>query len=167
MIDGLREIISDKDILLAEREKQIANLQKQNEYFKRMLFGRKSEKLHPDDPSQLTLDFGEETVMPLTTEELKEAEDRVNSKLEEVRKNAEQRRSDKKTQSSRKGKEYRIPSDIERDTPIFHYPEGYSEETHEVIGWTTHEYLEMEKSRFHVRVEKEAVCKPKGTKAGD
>lgn len=167
VIDGLREIISDKDILLAERDKQIASLQKQNEYFKRMLFGRKSEKLHPDDPSQLTLDFGEETVMPLTTEELKEAEDRVNSKLEEVRKNAEQRRSDKKTQSSRKGKEYRIPSDIERDTPIFHYPEGYSEETHEVIGWTTHEYLEMEKSRFHVRVEKEAVCKPKGTKAGD
>lgn len=159
VIAGKDSVIADKDIVLGERDKQIAELQHQIAQFKRMLYGRKSEKLHPEDPAQLTLDFGEEKVLPLTTEELKDAEDLVNSRIDNISDDATQRRSRAKKAVSRKGKEYRISDDIPRDEPTLHYPEGYSEETMEIIGWNTHEFLEIEKARLHVRVEREAICK--------
>lgn len=152
-------LIADKDTVLAERDKQIAELQHQIAQFQRMLFGHKSEKLHPEDPGQLTLDFGEEKVEPLTTEELKDAESLVNSKIDDISGDATQRRTRDRKRASRRGKEYRISDDIPRDEPTLFYPEGFNEETMEVIGWNTHEYLEIEQARLHVRVEKEAICK--------
>lgn len=167
VIDGLCDMIADKDMVLGERDKQIAELQHQLAQFKRMLFGRKSEKLHPEDPAQLTLDFGEEKVLPLTTEELKAAEDLVNSKIDDISGDATQRRNHAKNRVSRKGKEYRISDDIPRDEPTLHYPEGYSEDTMEIIGWNTHEFLEIEKARLHVRVEREAICKLRNSDSAD
>lgn len=167
VIDGLCDIIADKDIVLSERGKQIAELQHQIAQFQRMLFGRKSEKLHQEDPNQLTLDFGEEKVVPLTTEEVKDAEELVNSKIDDISGNAAQRRNRDRKSVSRKGKEYRISDDIPRDEPTLFYPEGFNEETMEVIGWNTHEYLEIEQARLHVRVEKEAICKLLGSAPAD
>lgn len=167
VIDGLCDVIADKDTLLSERDKQIAKMQEEMNWMRRKIFGRSSEKMHPEDPRQLSFDFGEEAVVALSPEELKETEDKVNSKIDEINNDASDRRTQKKQRESRKGKEYRISSDIPRDEAKVTYPEGYSDETMEVIGWNTHEYLEIDKPRLHVRVEKEAVCKPKGTKPTD
>lgn len=167
VIDGLCDVIADKDTVISERDKQIEKLQQEINWLKRKMFGRSSEKLHPEDPRQLTLDFGEETVVVLSPEELKETEDKVNVTIDDIGKDATIRRTQKKQHGSRKGTEYRIPGDIPREEPTYFYPEGYSEDTMVVIGWNTHEYLEVEKQRLHVRVEKEAICKPKEAKPTD
>lgn len=73
VIDGLCDVISDKDATIAdkdtiisERDKQIAKMQDEINWLKRKVFGRSSEKLHAEDPNQLSIDFGEEVVTPLT-----------------------------------------------------------------------------------------------------
>lgn len=45
----------NKDQLIASLQAQVAQLQHQLEWFKRQMFGRKSERLIPDNPHQLTL----------------------------------------------------------------------------------------------------------------
>lgn len=174
VIDGLCDVIADKDATIAdkdaiisERDKQIAKMQDEINWLKRKVFGRSSEKLHAEDPNQLSIDFGEEVVVPLTPEELKATEEKVRETINEISNDANVRRACKKQRESRKGKEYRISSDIPRDEPVLFYPSGYSEEKDEIIGWTTHEYLEIDKARLHVRVEKEAICKSKDSKPTD
>ena len=54
-----------------------------------------------------------------------------------------------------------------RQEPKEFYPEGYDPETMTVIGRNTHEYLEIEGLKVSVRVEREAICKPKGAKPTD
>lgn len=167
VIDGLCDVIADKETVISERDKQIAKMHDEINWLKRKLFGRSSEKLHAEDPNQLSLDFGEEKVVPLTPDELKATEEKVSETINEINSDANGRRAHRKQRESRKGKEYRISNDIPRDEATLFYPDGYDEEKDEIIGWTTHEYLEIDKARLHVRVEKEAVCKPKGSKPTD
>ncbi len=167
VIDGLCEVIADKEAIISERDRQIAKMHDEIIRLRRKIYGHSSEKLHPECPGQLSIDFGEKTVRVLSPEELKDAEDKVNSQIDDIDRDATTRRTLKRQRSSRKGKEYRISSDIPRDEPTLSYPKGYSEETMEIIGWATHEYLEVEPQRMHVRVEKEAICKPKGAKPTD
>ena len=167
VIDGLCDIIADKDTIISERDKQIAKMHDEINWLKRKLFGRSSEKLHADDPNQLSIDFGEEVIVPLTPEELKATEEKVTETINDINNDATARRSQRKQRESRKGTEYRISSDIPRDEAVLFYPEGYDEENDVIIGWTIHEYLEIDKARLHVRVEKEAICKPRDSKPTD
>ena len=177
VIDGLCDVIAEKDTLIAEKATVIASkdaaIAKMNQTIKllqRQLYGRRSERLHPDDPSQLCFDFGEEQVqLPVSDEDLKEAEKHVADAVDGVRKDADARRAREKEKSARqrKGMTYRIPAGIPREEPVRHYPEGYTPETMTVIGWNKHEYLEMEKPRMYVRQEWDAICKPAEAKPTD
>ena len=183
VIDGLCGVIAAKEAAIAAKDTLIADqatviaskdadIEKLNHLVKqlqRQIYGRRSERLHPDDPNQLSLDFGEEQVLPVSDEELKEAEQQVAGAMDGVRKDAEERRAAKKDRSARqrKGMTYRIPAGIPREEPVRHYPEGYTPETMTVIGWNKHEYLEIEKPRMYVRQEWDAICKPAGAKPTD
>ena len=174
IIDGLcdviadqRAVIADRDAVIASKDDLIAKLSQQVRLFQRQIYGRRSEKLHPEDPSQLSLDFGEEQVLPLSDEQLEEEAVRVEDTKAAVHKEAESRRAQKKTVQSRKGQTYRIGPEVPRQQPVEFYPEGYDPETMVVIGWNTHEYLEIEGPKVSVRVEREAICKLKGAKPTD
>ena len=168
VIDGLCEVIADNGTVIAERDKQIASMQQEILWLRRKVFGHSSEKYHADDPNQLKLDFGESDVVEVPTDdEIKETEEKVKETADEVHASAEDRRSAKRAMKSRKGQTYTIPASIPRTEPQMFYPEGYSEETMTVIGWNRHEYLEEKKAEFYVRVEMEAICKPKDSKPTD
>ena len=177
VIDGLCDVIAEKDTVIADQATVIAakdaDIAKMNQTIKllqRQLYGRRSEKLHPDDPNQLSLDFGEEQVqLPVSDAELKEAEGHVSDAMDGVRKDADARRARERERSAsqRKGMTYRIPDGIPRKEPVRHYPEGYTPEAMTVIGWNKHEYLEMEKPQMYVRQEWDAICKPAEAKPTD
>ena len=162
-------VIAEKDTVIAAKDADIARLNQTIKLLQRQLYGRRSEKLHPEDPNQLSLDFGEEQVLPVSDEELKDAERQVSGAMDGVRKDAEARRAEKKERSARqrKGMTYRIPAGIPREEPVMHYPEGYTPETMVVIGWNKHETLEIEKPRMYVRQEWDAICKPADAKPTD
>ena len=104
VIDGLCDVIAAKDATIAEKDTVIvdqatviadqatviaskdADIAKMNQTIKllqRQLYGRRSEKLHPDDPNWLRLDFGEEEVqLPVSDEELEEAEKHVSEAMD-------------------------------------------------------------------------------------
>ena len=167
VIDGLCDVIADQRTVIASKDELIAKLNQQVKLFQRQIYGRRSEKLHPEDPSQLSLDFGEEQVLPLSDEQLKEEAKRVEDTKAAVHKEADSRRSQKEAAQSRKGQTYRIGPEVPRQEPSVFYPEGYDPETMVVIGWNTHEYLEIEGPKVSVRVEREAICKLKGAKPTD
>jgi transposase len=167
VIDGLCDVIADQRAVIASKDDLIAKLNQQVSLFQRQIYGRRSEKLHPEDPSQLSLDFGEEQVLPLSDEQLEEEAVRVEDAKAGVHKEAENRRAQKKTVQSRKGQTYRIGPEVPRQEPAEFYPDGYDPETMVVIGWNTHEYLEIEGPKVSVRVEREAICKLKGAKPTD
>ena len=160
-------VIADKDILIASKDEDIRKLNHMVKQLQRQIYGRRSEKLHADDPNWLSLDFGEEQVLPLSDEQLKAEEQRVEDTKADVHQDAEKRRTQKKARQSRKGETYRIGADVPRKEPVRHYPEGYTPESMVVIGWNTHESLEMEKPRLWVRVDMDAVCKPRDSKPTD
>ena len=173
VIDGLCDVIAEKDAVIADRDaviaskdELIAKLSQQVRLFQRQVYGSRSEKLHPEDPSQLSLDFGEE-VLPLSDEQLKEESVRVEDAKAAVHGEAESRRAQKRAALSRKGQSYRIGPEVPRQEPVEFYPDGYDPETMVVIGWNTHEYLEIEGPKVSVRVEREAICKLKGAKPTD
>ena len=174
VIDGLcgviadrDAVIADKDILIASKDEDIRKLNHMVKQLQRQIYGRRSEKLHADDPNWLSLDFGEEQALPLSDEQLKAEEKRVEDTKADVHQDAEKRRTQKKARQSRKGETYRIGADVPRKEPVRHYPEGYTPESMVVIGWNTHESLEMEKPRLWVRVDMDAVCKPRDSKPTD
>jgi transposase len=170
VIDGLCGVIADQATIIASKDADIARLNQMVKMFQRQIYGRRSEKLHPDDPNQLSLDFGEEQVqLPVSDEELEAAEKHVSEAVDGVRKDADARRAREKERSARQrnGMTYRIPAGIPREEPVRHYPDGYSPETMTVIGWNKHEYLEMEKPRMYVRQEWDAICKSADAKPTD
>jgi transposase len=167
VIDGLCDVIADQRAVIASKEELIAKLSQQVRLFQRQVYGSRSEKLHPEDPSQLSLDFGEEEVLPLSDEQLKEESVRVEDAKAAVHGEAESRRAQKRAALSRKGQSYRIGPEVPRQEPVEFYPEGYDPETMVVIGWNTHEYLEIEGPKVSVRVEREAICKQKCAKPTD
>lgn len=176
VIDGLCEVIIEKDTVIADqaaviaaKDADIARLNQMVKMFQRQIYGRRSEKLHSEAPGQLSLDFGEEQVLPVSDEDLRKAERQVSGAMDGVRKDAEARRAARKEKSARqrKGMTYRIPAGIPRREPVRHYPEGYSPETMVVIGWNKHETLEIEKPHMYVRQEWDAICKPAGAKPTD
>ena len=104
VIDRLCDVIAEKDTLIAEKDTLIADqatviaskdadIAKMNQTIKllqRQLYGRRSEKLHPDAPNQLCFDFGEEQMqLPVSDEELKEAEKHISEAVDGVRKDAD------------------------------------------------------------------------------
>ncbi len=167
VIDGLCAVIADKDVVIASKDELIAKLSRQVSLFQRQIYGRRSERLHPEDPNQLSLDFGEEQVLPLSDEQLKEEAVRVEDTKAAVHKEADSRRAQKRAARTRKGQTYRIGPEVPRQDPVEFYPDGYDPETMTVIGWNTHEYLEIEGPKLSVRVEREAICKLKSAKPTD
>ena len=168
VIDGLCAEIADRDAVIAEKDAAMEKMNQRLLWLERKVFGRSSERLRPEDPNQLRLDFGEaEVALPLSDEELGATEDRVKGTREGVRAEAEQRRRSEKASQSRKGATYRIGPEVPRQEPVVFYPEGYSPDTMAVIGWNRHEYLEIEGPKASVRVEMEAICKPAGSKPTD
>ena len=135
VIDGLCDVIADRETVISERDRQIARLHDEIAWLRRMVFGRRSERIVPDDPRQLSFDFGEEVVVELSPDELRETEERGNSCIAAIDNDASVRRAHDRRASSRNGTLYRIP----RDEPTLFYPDGYSEENMEVIRWNTHE----------------------------
>lgn len=101
VIDGLCDVIADGETVISERDRQIA-------WLRRMVFGRRSERIVPDDPRQLSFDFGEEVVVELSPDELRETEERVNSCIAAIDNDASVRSAHDKRASSRRGTLYRI-----------------------------------------------------------
>ena len=174
VIDGLCDVIAEKDTVIADqatviasKDADIAKMGQKIKQLQRQLFGHRSEKFCPEDPNQLSLNFGGEQVLPLSDEQLEEEARRVEGTKEAVHKEAENRRAQRKAARSRKGQAYRIGPEVPRQQPVEFYPEGYDPETMTVIGWNTHEYLEIEGPKVSVRVEREAICKLKGAKPTD
>lgn len=167
VIDGLCDVVADKESVIASKDEIIAKQNQELMWLKRKLFGRSSEKIHAEDPNQLSIDFGEDEVLPLSDSQLNEEEKRVEKTKDTVHKEADNRRMQNKATQSRKGQTYRIGPEVPRKEPELFYPDGYSPETMEIIGWNTHEYLEIEGPKSYVRVEKEAICKPKDSKPTD
>ena len=167
VIDGLCAVIGEKDAVIAEKDAAMEKMNQRLLWLERKVFGRSSERLHPEDPNQLHLDFGEEEVLPLSDEELDATEKRVRETSKDVHGEAERRRAARKSSLSRKGETYRVGPEVPRLDPVEFYPEGYSPETMTVIGWNKHEYLEIEGPKVFVRVEKEAICKPADSKPTD
>ena len=168
VIDGLCHVISEKETVISEKDKQIEKLQRELMWLRRRMFGSSSEKLTRDAQNQLSFDFGESAVPALLSDdELKAAERETRDAMESVHSEANRRRAQKNAQTTRKGEKYRISDDIPRDEPVLLYPDGYSPDTHVVIGWNRHEYLEVIPQRLHVRVEHEAICKPIGARPTD
>ena len=174
VIDGLCDVIAEKDAVIADRDaviaskdELIAKLSQQVRLFQRQIYGSRSEKFHPEDPSQLSLDFGEDEVLPLSDDQLKDEAVRVEDAKGAVHREAESRRAQKRAALSRKGQSYRIGPEVPRQEPVEFYPDGYDPETMVVIGWNTHEDLEIEGPKVSVRVEREAICKLKGAKPTD
>ena len=97
----------------------------------------------------------------------KDESKRVEDTKAAVHGEAESRRARKRAAQSRKGQTYRIGPEVPRQQPVEFYPEGYDPETMTVIGWNTHEYLEIEGPKVSVRVEREAICKLKDAKPTD
>ena len=59
VIDGLcdviadqRAVIADRDAVIASKDDLIAKLSQQVRLFQRQIYGRRSEKLHPEDPGE-------------------------------------------------------------------------------------------------------------------
>ena len=130
-IDGLCNVIAEKDTLIADqvtviasKDADIARMNHTIKLLQRQLYGRRSKKLHPDDPNQLSLDFGEEQLQqPVSDEGLKEAEKHVSEAVDGVRKDADARRAREKERSASqlKGMTYRIPTGIPRKEPVRRY----------------------------------------------
>ena len=128
VIDGLCDVIAEKDTVIAEKDTVIADqmaviaskdealekLSHELMWLRRKLFGHSSEKLHAEDPSQMSLDFGEEQVLPLSDEQLKEEALRVEDTKAAVHREAESRRARKMAAQSRKGQTYRIGPEVPR-----------------------------------------------------
>ena len=167
VIDGLCDVIADQATVIASKDADIAKMGQKIKQLQRQLFGHRSEKFCPEDPNQLSLNFDGEQVLPLSDEQLEEEARRVEGTKEAVHKEAENRRAQRKAARSRKGQAYRIGPEVPRQQPVEFYPEGYDPETMTVIGWNTHEYLEIEGPKVSVRVEREAICKLKGAKPTD
>ena len=174
VIDGLCDVIADQATVIADqatviasKDADIAKMDQKIKQLQRQLFGHRSEKFCPEDPNQLSLNFDGEQVLPLSDEQLEEEARRVEGTKEAVHKEAENRRAQRKAARSRKGQAYRIGPEVPRQQPVEFYPEGYDPETMTVIGWNTHEYLEIEGPKVSVRVEREAICKLKGAKPTD
>ena len=174
VIDGLCDVIAEKDTVIADqatviasKDADIAKMGQKIKQLQRQLFGHRSEKFCPEDPNQLSLNFDGEQVLPLSDEQLEEEARRVEGTKEAVHKEAENRRAQRKAARSRKGQAYRIGPEVPRQQPVEFYPEGYDPETMTVIGWNTHEYLEIEGPKVSVRVEREAICKLKDAKPTD
>ena len=167
VIDGLCSEIADRDAVIAEKDAAMEKMSQRLLWLERKVFGRSGERLRPEDPNQLHLDFGEEEVLPLSDEELDATEGRVKETMKDVHGEAERRRAAKKSSQSRKGETYRVGPEIPRLDPVKFYPEGYSPEAMTVIGWNKHESLEIEGPKVFVRVEMEAICKPADSKATD
>ena len=167
VIDGLCDVIADQATVIASKDADIAKMDQKIKQLQRQLFGHRSEKFCPEDPNQLSLNFDGEQVIPLSDEQLEEEARRVEGTKEAVHKEAENRRAQRKAARSRKGQAYRIGPEVPRQQPVEFYPEGYDPETMTVIGWNTHEYLEIEGPKVSVRVEREAICKLKGAKPTD
>lgn len=165
VIDDLKEYISDKD-------KKIEKLTQQLLWLQRQVYGHKSEKSHPDDPSQLQIEFEGMTTVNAspTPEEIGRIEQTAKEVIEDLGREAEKRRQEKKKAASRKDCTYRIPDNIRRigdkEEDII-YPEGYSEETMVVIGYDTTETLERTPEEFYVKVSRRAICKPRDSKPTD
>ena len=109
VIDGLCDVIVDRETVISERDRQIARLHDEIAWLRRMVFGRRSERIVPDDPRQLSFDFGEEVVVELSPDELRETEERGNSCIAAIDNDASVRRAHDRRASSRKGTLYRIP----------------------------------------------------------
>ena len=167
VIDGLCAVVADRDAVIAEKDAAMERMNQRLLWLERKVFGRSSERLRPEDPNQLHIDFGEDVVLPLSDGELDATEERVRETKADVHGEAERRRAAKRSSQSRKGETYRIGPEVPRMEPVRFYPDGYSPEKMTVIGWNRHEYLEIEGPKAVVRVEMEAICKPAGSKPTD
>lgn len=105
--------LSQRDTLLSQRDAELVKLKEENLkmeqellYFKRVMFGKKSERFIPQDPSQLCLNFNAQA-------QLKEETPDIKPVLEEISQESESRRNRVQAQK-RRPKRQAIPESIER-----------------------------------------------------
>jgi len=136
--------ILEAEISLLEAEK--IRLSHELLYYKRLFYGRRSEKRMPDSPcGQLFLPFGEETIAEETPD--------IKPVVEEIQIETHKRRI-KQKENREQPKRHAIPSDIERRIRIIE-PEGINPEEMIKIGTDVREILHYIPGKFYVdRIER-------------
>lgn len=138
--------LRQKDALIRELDGKMARLQAQLEYLKRKVWGSMSEKRRvPDDPRQLSLDFAEETLTDVESEELSAAQQEIVKYRNERSRTASPQRHPART---------KLPDSLRREY-VHIYPEGYHGHEDEWILFNdTEEYeqVEYKPAELYVRV---------------
>lgn len=143
------EIISAKDVLLAEKDFRIQRLEQELAQLKRMVFGAKSERfISAVHPSQLSLEIETANQPPAPAVETITIEQH------------ERQKNTKRNPPVRQP----FPADLHREV-ITIYPEGYNEQSPEKpIGKEVTEVLEEIPGKFFVkRYERLKYAKPEGS----
>ena len=140
----LKSQLSLKEAQIALRDEQPERKNERILYLERQLFGRRSEKRLPDYPAgQLSLFDAMQGSASL------EQERGLCSLIEDMTKEAEQRRKQKRDQAVVRKRSYKIPSHIERRETVIN-PENSDLDTMVKIGEDVSERLMLEPSKFRV-----------------
>lgn len=148
--------ITEKEKTITEKEKEILKLNEKLQYLMRKVWGSMSERRKtPEDPRQLSLDFGESDL----TEEEKEAAKKAAEAVTAMRK--VRVKAHEKTMPIRKP----LPEDLKRVEEHV-YPAGYEGHEDEWVIFKeveTSEHLEITAPELYVRVTVRHKGKHKGT----
>lgn len=138
----LEEKLERKDGKITELNTRIANLEKQVEYLKRQIWGKKSERFINPDPLQRSFDFDGLDLLP----EEQEAAESARKQVEDFRKIRV--KEHEKRQPVRKP----LPENLPHEE-VHLYPEGYNTEEWELLPDVERsEQLECEPARLYVKV---------------
>lgn len=138
----LEERLEKKDGKITELNTRIANLEKQVEYLKRQIWGKKSERFINPDPLQRSFDFDGLDLLP----EEQEAAESARKQVEDFRKIRV--KEHEKRQPVRKP----LPENLPHEE-VHLYPEGYNAEEWELLPDVERsEQLECEPARLYVKV---------------
>ena len=150
------KVIEEKDKAIERKDAEIARLKALLEYAKRKLWGSMSEKRRvPDDPNQLTLDFGDTELTEAEKADLAQAEKEVEKQRKKIT---------VKEHVKMKPVRQKLPESLPRVKKHI-YPEGYfgHEDEWIEIGTEETEHLEIIPAKVQVLVKVYHTYKRKDT----
>lgn len=161
LLEARNQTIDEQNSRISELEAKLEKKQQENNNLKRILYGRKSEKMKTPEASPLPLfpnyDSGIE-VIDNTSLNLKPSEV-IDAIEEESRQRREREKSQKKNKQKKERRIARISSYANLERVVAEvYPEGYDKETMEIIGSDSTVTLEEQKHKLYLKEEIRYIC---------